>query len=548
MAVLIRYLGRLLAPVLLALAASPLFAANFVILNGDGAGEGFNDPTPVAPVGGNSGATLGAQRLQVFEEAARIWGEVLNSSVPIRVEANFNEMSCGPTSGILGGAGPISVIRDFSNAPLASTWYHIALANALSGTDLIPSGNDIRATFNSALDNNDSCLTGTNWYLGLDHNEGGDIDLLAVVLHEFGHGLGFSSLIDEATGNWFYSIPDAYGSLIRDNSLGLLWTQMSSVQRRSSAVNAGNVVWTGATVSAAAGFLGAGTDGQGRVLLYTPNPVQAGSSVSHWDRSATPNLLMEPYITSGLQDLDLTDEQMADIGWQLNGQPVCGNGILEAGEQCDGSDFGTASCGDYGGIGALGCTSACTIDSSSCVGSACNLNGVCDAGEDCSTCGDCISGPIAGAVCGNNICEAGDGENCLTCPSDCNGTQSGKPSGRFCCGAEGGSNNVGCGTGQCGSCTTTPAESPGTYCCGDSQCGGEETPFSCGLDCGSCSITELPESSCSDGVDNDCDGAIDAADSDCISNSCSPERGKRCSDNVDNDCDGLVDAADDDCA
>ena len=29
----------------------------------------------------------------------------------------------------------------------------------------------------------------------------------------------------------------------------------------------------------------AGTDGAGRVLLYTPNPVQPGSSISHWDVS-----------------------------------------------------------------------------------------------------------------------------------------------------------------------------------------------------------------------------------------------------------------------
>ena len=39
-------------------AVSPAMAANFVIVNGDGAGEGLNDPTPVSPVGGNTGTTL----------------------------------------------------------------------------------------------------------------------------------------------------------------------------------------------------------------------------------------------------------------------------------------------------------------------------------------------------------------------------------------------------------------------------------------------------------------------------------------------------------
>jgi hypothetical protein len=38
----------------------------------------------------------------------------------------------------------------------------------------------------------------------------------------------------------------------------------------------------------------------GRPLLYTPNPLIGWSSVSHWDVSAFPNLLMEPNINSDL--------------------------------------------------------------------------------------------------------------------------------------------------------------------------------------------------------------------------------------------------------
>ena len=49
----------------------------------------------------------------------------------------------------------------------------------------------------------------------------------------------------------------------------------------------------------------------GRPLLYTPNPLIGGSSVSHWDVSAFPNLLMEPNInadltTSLVPPLDIT--------------------------------------------------------------------------------------------------------------------------------------------------------------------------------------------------------------------------------------------------
>ena len=60
----------------------------------------------------------------------------------------------------------------------------------------------------------------------------------------------------------------------------------------------------------------AGTDSQGRVLVYTPNPLQSGSSVSHWDTSCFPNALMEPAINNSItQTTDLTRYMFQDIGW-----------------------------------------------------------------------------------------------------------------------------------------------------------------------------------------------------------------------------------------
>jgi hypothetical protein len=64
----------------------------------------------------------------------------------------------------------------------------------------------------------------------------------------------------------------------------------------------------------------AGANDDGMVLLYAPNPVRPGSSKSHFDTSASPNLLMEPSITSTLDaanDLDLTPALFDDIGWVL---------------------------------------------------------------------------------------------------------------------------------------------------------------------------------------------------------------------------------------
>lgn len=54
--------------------------------------------------------------------------------------------------------------------------------------------------------------------------------------------------------------------------------------------------------------------------LYAPTTFASGSSVSHWDITATPSLLMEPAITPDLTSSvknpeDLTRRLLTDIGW-----------------------------------------------------------------------------------------------------------------------------------------------------------------------------------------------------------------------------------------
>jgi hypothetical protein len=50
--------------------------------------------------------------------------------------------------------------------------------------------------------------------------------------------------------------------------------------------------------------------------MFDPNPDQPGSSVSHFDVSAFPNLLMEPAINPDLtQSVDMTFHNFFDIGW-----------------------------------------------------------------------------------------------------------------------------------------------------------------------------------------------------------------------------------------
>jgi uncharacterized protein (TIGR03382 family) len=60
----------------------------------------------------------------------------------------------------------------------------------------------------------------------------------------------------------------------------------------------------------------AGENLAGDVLLYTPSAYSEGSSVGHWDSSASPPLLMMPTINPSLpRNLDLTPAALKDVGW-----------------------------------------------------------------------------------------------------------------------------------------------------------------------------------------------------------------------------------------
>jgi hypothetical protein len=252
-----RFRNAALLPLLvvagLALAAAPATSAVITIVNNDGVGEGFNDPTPRAQVGGNPGTTLGAQRLFIFQHAANIWGGILQSDVEIFVRAQFNPQTCTATSAVLGSAGPVHIIRDFAGADYPSTWYHVALANKLSGVDQTPAVTDpdINATFNLNLDSG-ACLGGATWYYGIDGNEGANVELLPVVLHELGHGLGFSTSTNGSTGAIYLGFPHIWDRFLMDNTNGLHWFEMTAAQRVASAISVDKLVWDGYWAGAAA--------------------------------------------------------------------------------------------------------------------------------------------------------------------------------------------------------------------------------------------------------------------------------------------------------
>ena len=470
-------------------------AATISISSRDPAGVGFNDPTVVAPVGGNPGTTLGEQRFNVYRHVANIWEQAIQSPVTITVSAGWEALTCTATSATLGSAGAWNMWHDFPGGE-PGTWYPAALANKLAGmnlTDGIPDdgtgyGNaDIKTQFNVNL-GKPGCLDNTPFYLGLDGNAGAQVNFMTTLLHELGHGLGFSVLSVQtstgfrvnAAGTAFVAnggLPSIWERFMFDNTANKTWLVMTNAERQASAINPLKLAWIGpqgvaaalATLSATpslrvetpvpgipgfydyntasfgplptnpgafgtlavvpadavngagcatfspavadavrgkiamidrgvcgfavkaknaqnAGAFGviivnnaaggapglggsdptiviptvslsqaqgtllkqavpdavkfgsrsrpgsvvanfafdasrkAGADPLGRPLLYTPNPLIGGSSVSHWDVTAFPNLLMEPNIsadltTSLVPPLDITLPLLKDLGW-----------------------------------------------------------------------------------------------------------------------------------------------------------------------------------------------------------------------------------------
>jgi MYXO-CTERM domain-containing protein len=233
------------------LAPAAVEAAEVVLWIDDEPGSGFNSTQPAAPVGGNTGTTVGEQRAIAFLYAVKIWATQLESDVPIVVQADFKSAFCSGNSALLGWAGADSVHRDFAGAPFPSTYYHAALADSLAGHDLDPDKPDVFASFNSALDRSD-CLGGRGWYYGLDGDHGTDIDLVQVVSHEFGHGIGFSNFVDETSGSMLGAQHggDIFARFTYDVSQAKYWSDMTDSERAVSATNTYGVVWDGPSTKA----------------------------------------------------------------------------------------------------------------------------------------------------------------------------------------------------------------------------------------------------------------------------------------------------------
>ena len=229
---------------------------------------------------------------------------------------------------------------------------------------------------------------------------------------------------------------------------------------------------------------------------------------------------------------------LGDCTLDVSNCSLCGDGMIEGSEECDTGALGGASCEDVGcGAGLPDCSESCFLSFASCTDCAmCDDNGVCDAGENCSSCpNDCVSG--SGGSCGDGVCEPARGEDCLSCANDCLGRQQGRASARYCCGDGAGQNPIDCGDPRCSAGNAACGDV--AFCCGDGTCAdGPEDSFSCPLDCGA-------PPSCGDAS---CDPSEDrcSCPQDC-GTPAADEQGL-CADGIDNDCGGGTDCGDADCA
>ena len=257
----------------------------------------------------NSGITPEVKA--VFEKAAEVWASALSSDVPVKILVRWRSLA----RGVLGSAGPATLYRNFAGATKARTWYPIALAEKMAHKDLNGDNQaDIVAQFNSDR---------TDWYLGTDANPTrNQYDLYSVVLHEYGHGLGFTGTIgvDDAltiagwgnrgsagifdnfiVNNSGISIVDS--TIIKNNSAALLTEVTSRQLFLSSPIAIKN-------------------NGGQQPKLYTPSKYAAGSSIYHVDQATYPigskDALMSPQIAAGEITRNIGGIVLgtfADMGW-----------------------------------------------------------------------------------------------------------------------------------------------------------------------------------------------------------------------------------------
>jgi hypothetical protein len=156
-------------------------------------------------------------------------------------------------------------------------------------------------------------------------------------------------------------------------------------------------------------FAGCGDDDGGEGAVCGNDVIEGSEECDGTDLGGNDCTTIGQGFTGG--ELACTDYCMFDTSGCTT-DTECGNGVIDPGEECDGTDLGGNDCTDVGNFtgGTLGCTDTCTYDTSQCEVSEDCGNGVIDAGEECD-------GTDLG---GNDCTDVGDFTGgTLDCAVDC---------------------------------------------------------------------------------------------------------------------------------
>jgi len=263
---------------------------------------------------GGSCAPPPAEAVTALEYAAGLWGTWLSSTVPIEVSVCWTPNLDGGDT--LGTGAPDKYVANSPNAPLMNMSYPVALANALSGSDLYPSLGDMTLHFKSDVDW--GYVTATTHLATPAASE----DFVTVALHELAHGLGFiGNMYVEYNvgfcGGYLYPCPTPYDWFVVDSNGVSLLDHLDV-----------NPLILGALLKSDANFSGpnavaanAGTPAK----LYTPSYWQPGSSLSHLDPitfQSSEDHLMLPSIGMARHPGPVTLGIFQDMGWlRADGMP-----------------------------------------------------------------------------------------------------------------------------------------------------------------------------------------------------------------------------------
>ncbi len=240
-------------------------------------------PTTATFVVTYNGFTPEAQK--AFQYAVDIWSTQISSPVPIRVKASWFALP----SGVLGRAFSQFAVFSPEGAQKATSYYAMALAERIARRAINhPDSSDIVAEFAS---NN------PNWYYGTDGKPAANqTDLATVVLHELGHGLGFSSrfAVNAATSEGGINVaPAVYDNFIENAQSQRLLDQtvFATAAALYRPLVGRNLFFNGPAAVKLAGI---------KPKLYAPATYSSGSSISHLDEATYPagnaNSLMSPII------------------------------------------------------------------------------------------------------------------------------------------------------------------------------------------------------------------------------------------------------------